>query len=74
MRRMKKKDGHVPHVIHCRGCERNLIIAKYLAFPDSNTPRENIYEIVDPTSPMFSVRCPCGLYTVSVKKQGQQSE
>lgn len=71
---MKKKDGHVPHVIHCRGCERNLFIAKYLAFPDSNTPREYIDEIVDPTCPSFSVRCPCGLYTVSVKKQGQQSE
>lgn len=74
MRRVKKKDGHVPHVIHCRGCKRNLIVDKYRESPDGNTSRENIHEIVDPTSPMFSVRCPCGLYTVSVKKQRQQFE
>ena len=41
-------------------------------FQESDAPREYINEIVDPTSPMFSV--PCGLYTVSVKKQRQPTK
>ena len=72
MWRMNKKDGHVPHVTHCRVCQRHLIVDKYRESPDRNTPREYIEDIVvDPTAPMFSVRCLCGLYTVSVKKQRQ---
>ena len=63
MRRMKKKkDGHVPEVINCRG-GRPLVTANYRGYADNDTPREKIHEFVDPTSPMFSVSCPCGHYT-----------
>jgi hypothetical protein len=71
----KKKDGHVPSATTCRGCGRILIITDCRwGFPDKDTPRENIREIVDPTFPMFSVWCTCGYYTISIPQQRQQPE
>lgn len=72
MRRTKKKDGHVPHVIECRGCRRTLVVANYQGFAPSDIQKEKVHEIIDPTSPMFSVRCTCGHYTLSLPQARQQ--
>ena len=68
MRRMKKKkDGHVPFEINCGGCGRKLETKKYAGFPPNGTPKEKIHDLIDPTSPYFSVACTsCGHYTRSM--------
>jgi len=67
----KKKKGHVPYSVYCLGCKRNIVTTDYQmgGYPDRNTPREKIHEIIDPTSPMFAVYCTCGHHTVSTPEQ-----
>ena len=75
MQRMKKKkDGHVPFAINCGGCKRVLVVANYRGFADADTPPDKIHEIIDPTSPMFSVWCTCGHVTVSIPQARKKAE
>jgi hypothetical protein len=63
----KKTDTHVPFEISCGGCQQTLQTAKYQRFPPHDTPKDKIHNIIDPTSPSFSVECmPCGHYTRSM--------
>jgi hypothetical protein len=68
MERMKKTtDRPLPFAIHCGGCQQTLETAKYQRFPPHDTPKERIHNIIDPTSPSFSVGCTsCGHYTQSM--------
>jgi hypothetical protein len=67
MRKYKKKDGHMPAVVNCENktCRRSLEVAKHQEYAAHDVPRDRIHEKTDPTSPMFSVYCTCGHYTVS---------
>jgi hypothetical protein len=56
MEGMKKTtDRPLPSKINCGGCQKTLQTATHQRFPPHDTPKDKIHDIIDPTSPSFSI-------------------
>jgi hypothetical protein len=56
---------NVPFAGECPTCGRRLMTEGYQAAPSDVVPKDQITRYYNPAHPFFSVRCPCGHYTVS---------
>jgi hypothetical protein len=63
MAKQKPQGQQWPELVKCPECGRRLERVKYEANPPRSIPPERRRQYRMPTSPMFTIGCPCGIYT-----------
>lgn len=73
MPRSKTRPGYVPNVVECSKCRRPLDPREYQAYPNADTPEENVTRVHAPLWPAFSVHCTCNQYTIFSPQKNDDS-